>query len=108
MTKYVKVTFSNGDKFKIPATTIAHERAKHFASSDVEDEKSAEWIKVYEEERKITLDDYELKDWLFNNMDWKDVAEDVLKVDDKETKYDYSKHWLEITEDDDNCEVVNE
>ena len=110
--KYVKIKFSNGDRFKIPANKIAVPRAVHYANND-EGEQSGEctdaWTKVYDEEIELALkDDYTLTDWLWNNMDWKDVKADAIKMQDGETKYNYDKHFMDITEDDDNYEVIEE
>ncbi len=111
MKRYVEIKFSNGDKFRIPATTIAHARATHYANHDEGEQKGEhtdEWMEVYKDERAYTLGDkYELTDWLWNNMDWKDVKEDAIAISEKQD-YDHDKHWMEITEDDSNYEVVDE
>jgi len=109
--KYVLIKFPNGDQFKIPANIIAVPRAVYYANHD-EGEQSGEcsdaWTKVYDEERELALkDDYTLTDWLWNNMDWVDVKDDAIPVF-PHAQYDYSKHWMEITEDDDNYEVIAE
>jgi len=110
--KYVMIKFSNGDRFKIPAGIIANSRAKYYADSDegklTEDNKDA-WNEVYYDETKLTLeDDYNITDWLWNNMDWKDVKANAIKMQDEETKYDYEEHWSEISENDSNVEIVDE
>lgn len=109
--KYVKVTFSNGDKFKIPAGVVANSRAKYYADHDegkLTDDNKEAWNKTFYKETEYTLsDDYELTDWLFNNMDWEDVKDRAEKIQGK-TKYNYEEHWNEITEEDDNVEVIEE
>jgi len=110
MTKYVKVKFPNGDEFKIPANVIAESRATYYANHDAgsQDSYPAEWDKVYNDEITIAMeDDYELTDWLWNNMDWGDVEEYAIPMG-KSEKYNYRKHWMEITEDEDNYEVIAE
>lgn len=112
MKRYVELKFSNGDRFRIPATTIAHARATYFADHDngkQEGEPNNEWTETYKDERAYTLGDkYELTDWLWNNMDWNDVKEDAIKMQSDDDEYDYSKHWMEINENDENYEVVDE
>jgi len=108
--KSVEVKFSNGDRFRIPAKTIAKPRAEYYANKDVGEQEYAkptsEWLKMYNDELH-NIDDYDLTDWLFNNMDWKDVKEDAIAISEKQD-YDHDKHWMEITEDDSNYEVVDE
>ncbi len=110
--KYIKIKFSNGDRFSIPSGVVANSRAKYYADHDegelTDDNKDA-WNEVFYDEAKLTLeDDSELLDWLWNNMDWKDVKDRAEKLQDEETKYDYAKHWMEISENDDNVEIVDE
>lgn len=111
MPKYVVVKFPNEEKFKIPANIIAESRAKYYADHDaggVQDRYQEEWDKVYKEELTIAMeDDFELTDWLWNNMDWEDVEEHAIPLGQKE-KYNYKKHWMEVQEDEDNYEVIKE
>ncbi len=110
--KFVVVRFSNDDRFKIPATTIAHDRALYYADRDNPNggtEPSSEWTKTYNEERKYTLDDdSELLDWLWNNMNWADVQATAEKYVTTDDQYVYEEHWNEITENDGNVEIVEE
>lgn len=112
MSKYVKVLFSNGEKFRIPATTIAHDRAMYYASRDHPNggtEDNPEWTKTYNDERKYTLDDNsELLDWLWNNMNWEDVQETAERVVTTDDQYVYAEHWMDISENDSNVEIVDE
>jgi len=106
--KYIKVLFSNGHKFQIPAGVIAGDRAKYYADRDVGREDMKAWDNKYiEEEMSIMNDEYELLDWLWNNMNWEDVekrAERVIEEEDAE--YSYKDHWMEIQESESNYEVV--
>jgi hypothetical protein len=76
MEKYVVVTFSNGDVYRIPASVIADSRASSYAVLSA---------MKYDEEYEHTLNDnVELIDWAENNMDWSDVesvAELVMSND---------------------------
>jgi len=91
MERYILVTFSNGDKYRIPGSVIAESRATHYADRDSEEGKS-KWGEIYKEEYDYTLgDDYELVDWAENNMDWSDVesvAELVMSGD-----VDFEDEW---------------
>lgn len=111
MAKYVLVKFPNGDQFKIPAFAIAQPRATYYADKEEGKQKgevSEAWEKLYREEVEIALDDdFTLTDWLWNNMNWEDVEKYAISVG-KNKKYNYSKHWMEITEDEDNYEVIKE
>jgi len=108
--KYVKVLFSNGDKFRIPFTTIAHDRAMYYASRDHPNggtKDNPEWTETYNNERAYTLgDESEILDWLWNNMNWEDVQETAEKVADVDDQYVYAEHWNEISESDSNVEII--
>jgi len=109
--KYVKVLFSNGEKFRIPATTIAYDRARYYAHRDNPNSTvtDPEWTKTYNDEKKYTLDDdSELLDWLWNNMNWEDVQQDAERVVTTDDQYVYEEHWNEISENDSNVEIVDE
>ena len=61
-------------KWDIPAKIIAENRAEYFLSKHGES---------YNDIWKETMeDDYELKDWLANNMNWEDVSKFAEKVEE--------------------------
>jgi hypothetical protein len=61
--KRVRITLADGRIFSVSGHDIAHDRATYYAKLDKNT--------TYEAEYEFTAsDDYELKDWLFNNMDW--------------------------------------
>lgn len=61
--KRVRITLADGRIFSVSGHDIAHDRATYYAKRDKDT--------TYESEYEFTAgDDYELKDWLFNNMDW--------------------------------------
>jgi len=109
--KFIIVKFSNGDQFKIPAGVVANSRATYYATHDegaLTDDNKKAWNEAFYKETEYTLsDNYELTDWLFNNMDWEDVKDDAMAISEKKD-YDYEEHWNEITEEDDNVEVIEE
>ena len=88
--KKIEITFINGDKFEIVAETIAEMRTNYYAEKDGFKVGSAEW----KEELEHSMNDYELKDWIQNNLDWKDISRYAMKVD--EPKVDYEKLWKDI------------
>lgn len=64
--KYIEITDGNYT-WEFRASLIAQNRATYYAENDSDT--------TYEEEFNYTIsDDYELRDWFLNNMDWKDVS----------------------------------
>lgn len=61
-------------QYRIPAGAVAANRATYYSSKD--GDYAAEFQYAME-------DDYELIDWLLNNMDWKDVKAEAVKFSDK-------------------------
>lgn len=98
MTKYIYVNFSNGETFRVPATTVAHDRATYYANHDVAlqlREPSKEWMEVYKKEREYALgDDYELTDWSQNNMNWEDIEEDAELWKNETKVVDKHEEWM--------------
>lgn len=83
-TKSIRVTFSNGERYDIPAELIAESRADYYATEFGGEE--ATYDKIYEKEYKYTLGDrIELIDWVSNNMEWEDVEDSAEKLDTKKT-----------------------
>ncbi len=65
MPKFLRVEDS-GFVWEVPAEAIAKNRATYYAERDKDT--------TYDDEFKYAMgDDYELRDWFLNNMDWKDV-----------------------------------
>lgn len=65
--KYLRVEMPDGSKWDVPAGVIAHDRALSFAGG-------VNTSDVFRNEYDYTLkNDYELKDWASNNMNWSDV-----------------------------------
>lgn len=55
-----------GFVWEVPAEAIAKNRATYYAERDKDT--------TYDDEFNFTMsDDFELRDWFFNNMDWDDV-----------------------------------
>jgi hypothetical protein len=83
-------------RYSIPAELVAKSRADYYEKKEPG---------VYQEEFDYTLgDDYELKDWLLNNMDWVDVEPDARKENDEVhvTQFDFftSSDQLKVYDED--------
>jgi hypothetical protein len=89
--KCLKVRFSNGDMFEIPARVIAENRANYYADLDGYEINSNEW----EAEIISALnDEFEIEDWAANNMNWNELAPYARRIDsDKE--FDYDDGWTD-------------
>ena len=73
--KRVRITLADGRIFSVSGHDVAHNRATYYAEKDKDT--------TYESEYEFTVNDsYELKDWLFNNMDW--WKEPSLRVEKSE------------------------
>lgn len=92
MEKYLGVNFSNGEYYLIPCSFIARKRTEYYAEIDEFKEGSKEW----DEEYKYSMNDYEIRDWAANNMNWEDVEEVAIKVETKNQPYDYQKEWTNV------------
>jgi hypothetical protein len=88
--KKIEITFINGDKFEIVAETIAEMRTNYYADKDGFKFGSKEW----KEEFEHSMTDYELKGWIGNNLDWKDISRFAMKVETPNV--DYDKLWSDI------------
>lgn len=67
-TKRIHVTLEDGRVYSVPAHAVAHDRATYYAEKDADT--------TYEQEYEITAsDDYELGDWLLNNMNWYELPD---------------------------------
>ena len=90
MGKYYVVKMSNGEKYAIPAKTIASNYAKYYEKEHGEGFKEnfdamMEWF-----DRK----DYKFADWAKNNMDWNDVKDVAILIEDKPKTHDYQNDWM--------------
>lgn len=84
--KYLRVTMPDGSKWDVPALLIAQHRAREIVETDTETS--------FDAEVKFALEDeYEIKDWAANNMDWKDVVLQAQIVNE-DRKVDYQEGWI--------------
>jgi len=71
MNKKLIVTMPSGARFSVPVSAIANSRAAYYAQVDnisLEDSLNEDTIPEF-------ADDFEIKDWAANNMDWTDVSD---------------------------------
>lgn len=90
--KYLQVTFSDGASYAIPADVIAKSRAEYYAKLDADRGDGTypdNYIREYDYSMK---DDYELKDWAWQNMDWKDLKPYARKLKTS-SNANYHKEW---------------
>ena len=71
--KSLRMTFSDGSIWEIPALFIAEHRAKYYSKKDKDT--------TFEKEIDFALtDEYEFEDWAQNNMDFSDVKVCAVRV----------------------------
>lgn len=71
--KQILIQFPNGEVWGLDAFDVAYNRADYYASKESDPKKSLE---VFDEEFDYTARSEDvLADWLFNNMDWKDLKD---------------------------------
>lgn len=81
--KYLRVTMFDGSKWDVPAKFIAENRANYYVKEDASKRPMTleQFAKAVAEEVEHCLsDDYEIKDWAENNMNWEDVKDVAVKA----------------------------
>ncbi len=98
MTKYLRIVFSNGEAYEIPAMIIASSRATYYAGVDIKNDPKLKFDEVYQKELDYSMSDGgELIDWASNNMNWSDVEAVAEKVLIEDLSLNYQEEWV-------NCE----
>lgn len=90
MKRYLHVSMPDGSTWSVPVEIIARDRAKHYAKEfggDVERSLTEDTIPLFDG------DDYEVKDWAANNMNWKDVKSHAVCVKGPFIP-DYQEGWI--------------
>jgi len=100
MKKYIRTTFESGEVYDIPLEVIAKNRTDYYEGRAKE--KGEDDFNYKEEYDYVMEDDYEGIDWASNNMDWKDVGEYAVKVEEaKEVERDWCNAEKEIIDKED-------
>jgi hypothetical protein len=90
MEQSLKIQFANGEIFYVPTRIIAENRANSYCSIDGYDEGSSEW----EAEVEFAMDsEFEIEDWVKNNMNWSDLEPYARKADPDD--FDYENGWMD-------------
>lgn len=97
MKKYLRVTMPDSSQWDVPIKLIALDRAtyyldKHPDEFETVDEALEDTIKLFES------DDFEIEDWAVNNMEWNDVEDQAVRVEDPEAP-DYYDGWINGTKE---------
>lgn len=93
MEKRLVVTFSDGSRWRVPASMIAASRASYYAKLET-DRDGEDYGEIYDAEYDYTLkDDTELLDWAHNNMNWGDVACVAFIIPSEKELVDKQKEW---------------
>ena len=87
---YITIKFTNGETWRVEAKHVAAHRARFYAKDDPD----TTWLSEFEFTMK---DDYQLTDWMKNNMDWSDIKPYAKKFE-RQTKFDYDGEFC-------NCET---
>lgn len=84
------VTMENGEKWSIPVSVIAQDRATYYAARDF----GGDVGKSLKEDTAplFSDDDYEIEDWAKNNMNWSDVEKHATLKEKGNT--DYQEGWM--------------
>ena len=97
--KHIRVTFSNGETYEIPALKIANNRGKYYADKDFGEQDRGEapdpkWTNIYQKERNVALEsDEELVDWSENNTNWEDIEQFAIMIPTDNPDLDKHAEW---------------
>jgi len=92
MKRCVKIIFPNGDIFYVPAQFISENRADYYSTVDGYEIGSNDW----QAEVDFALNsDFEIEDWMRNNMNWSDLEPYATKEEEFEDM-DYDDSWTDV------------
>lgn len=83
------VTMSNGDQYGVPAEIIADNYARYYERLG-ESYKDNYDAMIY----WFDTDDFEFADWAKNNMDWSDVSDHAVLVQQEKCTPDFDAGWI--------------
>lgn len=91
MKQNLHVSMPDGSRWSVPVEIIARDRAAYYAprefDGDIERSLTEDTIPLFES------DDYEIKDWAANNMNWKDVKAHAVCVK-APSPPDFQEGWI--------------
>lgn len=90
--KSIIIQFSNGERYAVPVDIIQENRWHYYAERD---DISIEECRI--QEAWYMQDDFELIDWVKNNMNWSDLEEHATIVDSPAFDYDATFGEAEVT-----------
>lgn len=98
--KFIRLTFSDGTMWDIPAAFIAKQWAAHYTQVDLGEEPTGPELSNYVRHRdtlfnEVLEDEFELLDWLSNNMNWDDVAGVAQFAGQLNKTVDYQQEFLD-------------
>jgi hypothetical protein len=95
--KFLIVKFHKGVNYKIPAILIAKDRANYYMTIDGYEEDSQEYL---DELNRALDDEFELFDWVENNMNWRDLKDSAIRIEDDhfdvEEEWDNGNHTISV------------
>lgn len=80
----------DGSKWDVPVTIIAEHRANYYKHEFNDNIKKS----LIEDTLPLFEDEFEIKDWAANNMDWSDVAKFATRVLFTTDEVDYQEGWV--------------
>jgi arginine deiminase len=95
--KKIIIKFHKGVTYEVPAFIIAEDRANYYANIDGYERDSQEYL----DEINFALNgEYELFDWIQNNMNWDDLKLYAVRVEndifDVEEEWDKGNHTISV------------
>lgn len=82
ITNVVLIKFSNGEEWHIPAQIVCDDRDEYY--KDELEDTARDYL--------ADQDDYDITDWLSNNMNWEDVKDYAAKVTEPK-QIDYAREF---------------
>lgn len=79
-----QTTMEDGSVWAVPVQVIVDSRDEHYKEDE---EDTIGFI------RNGSLDEYEIRDWAGNNMNWSDVKEWAVKLATPNKKVDFQEGW---------------
>lgn len=87
----LRVTMPDGSKWDVPVSVVALNRASYYADEfggDVERSLKEDTGPLFAQ------NDYEIKDWAADNMDWRDVFAHARRAPIEPPAADYQEGWV--------------